>query len=485
LIFAQAGKRLISVLASAAFASAGTSVAEELPNLPPAWEQAAALPCIANLYDYAMASPGECPLSWNGLTFYGRIDIGVTHNSHGVPFNGAYPNGVETVISKNSNRSLTSIAPNGLGQSFLGLKGDEPILPLGSDWSLIFNFQTGFDPYSLQRANGPKSLVENNATPIEYQSANGDSSRAGQLLNTVAYAGVSNRVLGALTVGRQDSLVLDALGRYDSMFAASAFSLVGASNTVAGAGDTEDARYNSSVQYRVGFGPFHVATLYQFGGYNQSNGSNGAFEAEVGGDFDAFSFDAVGSKVKDAVSLSNFGEYPLPIGVNLTDLKATLSNNSAGAIMAKYAFGPMTIFGGFEYILFENPTDAYPNGFKTLGGYTVLPGDANSTEYTNHKILRASWTGVRLDLRKDLALAGAYYHYWQNDYDTNACTEGGLSSSRCHGMENAVSGMIDYRLTGRIDAYAGLMWSQVTGGLASGYLHHVNLAPTAGVRMQF
>ena len=255
-----------------------------------------------------MSSPEECPLSWNGFTFYGRIDVGVTHESHGVPFNGAYPNGVEHLISKNANRSLTSIAPNGLGQSFLGLKGDLPILPLDSGWSVIFNAQTGFGPYSLQRANGPKSLVENNATPIGFQSANGDSSRAGQLFNTVAYAGISNRVLGAVTVGRQDSLILDALGHYDAMAAAPAFSLVGASNTVAGAGDTESARYNSSVQYRVGVGPIHLGALYQFGGYDQGNGSNGAFDADVGGDFGGFSFDAVGSKVRDAVSLSNFRE---------------------------------------------------------------------------------------------------------------------------------------------------------------------------------
>jgi predicted porin len=484
LIFVQAGKLVPAATVLVAFVLAGAAVADELPSLPQTWGQPAPS-CFSSPLTYLMASPEECPLAWNGITFYGRIDVGVTYETHGVPFNGAYPNGVEWLISKNSNRSLTSIAPNGLGQSFLGLKGDEPILPLGPDWSLIFNFQTGFDPYSLQRANGPKSLVENNATVIDYQSANGDSSRAGQLFNTVAYAGISNRALGAVTVGRQDSLVLDVIGLYDAMAAAPAFSLVGASNTVAGAGDTEDARYNTSVQYRVGVGPFRLAAIYQFGGYDQGNGSNGAFGANIGADFGGFSIDAVGNKVKDAVSLSNFGEYPLPSGVNPTDLKATLSDNTAGAAMAKYRYNIATVFGGVEYILFRPPTDAYPNGFRTLGGYTVLPGDVNSTGYTINKILRPSWTGVRLDIRDDLALAGAYYHYWQNDYSTSACTEGGLSSSHCHGTENAVSVMIDYRPTRRIDVYAGVMWSQVTGGLASGYLNHVNLAPTAGVRVQF
>jgi hypothetical protein len=36
--------------------------------------------------------------------------------------------------------------------------------------------------------------------------------------------------------------------------------------------------------------------------------------------------------------------------------------------------------------------------------------------------------------------------------------------------------MIDYRPMKRVDAYAGVLWSQVTGGMASGYLYHINLA---------
>ena len=84
-----------------------------------------------------------------------------------------------------------------------------------------------FNPYSLQRANAPKSLAENNATPIDSQSANGDSSRAGQVFNTVAYAGVASQTFGAVTVGRQDPLNLDSLGLYDATGAANAFSVIG------------------------------------------------------------------------------------------------------------------------------------------------------------------------------------------------------------------------------------------------------------------
>ena len=251
------------------------------------------------------------------------------------------------------------------------------------------------------------------------------------------------------------------------MAAAPAFSVIGTSNTVAGAGDTEDARYNTSVQYRVSIGAFRFGALYQFGGYDQGNGSNGAIDVQLGGDFGGFSFDAVGSKVKDAVSLSNFGESPLPFGVSVNDLKATLSDNTSAAIMLRYTYRAMKLYGGFEYILFRNPTDSYPQGFNTIGGYNVLPGYVTSMAYDNNKILRVLWTGAKYAVRDDIDLAGAFYHYYQNDYNTSACTGGGLSASSCAGTLNALSAMIEYRPVKRLDLYAGVMWSQVTGGLAS------------------
>jgi len=454
--------------------------AADLPaqTLPPL----SAPSCFASFVDYFLASAEECPLTWNGITLYGTIDVGGGYQTNGVPFNGVYPNGVEELISKNSNRSRYVLIPNGLGQSNVGVKGNEPI---AGDWSFLFNLQTGFDPYTLSRANGPKSLVQNNATPLDAQSANGDSSRAGQLFNTVAYAGLSHPTYGTLTAGRQDSLILDGLGAYDAMAAAPAFSVIGTSNTVAGAGDTEDARYETSVQYRVNIGAFRLAALYQFGGYDQGNGSNGAFDAQVGGDFGGFSFAAVGSKVKDAVALSNFGESPLPSGVGMNDLKATLSDNTSGVIMLRYTYGAVKLYGGFEYILFRNPSDAYSEGFTTIGNYNVLPGYVTSTAYDNNKILRVLWTGAKYAVRGDIDVAGAFYHYYQNDYNTSACTDGGLSASSCAGALNALSAMIDYRPAKRLNLYAGVMWSEVTGGLASGYLYHQNFGPTVGLRFQF
>jgi hypothetical protein len=36
-----------------------------------------------------------------------------------------------------------------------------------------------------------------------------------------------------------------------------------------------------------------------------------------------------------------------------------------------------------------------------------------------------------------------------------------------------------------VDAYAGLMFSEVNGGLANGYLHHSSIDPTVGLRFRF
>ncbi len=429
-----------------------------------------------------MASPDDCPLSWNGITLYGRYDVGAGYETHGVPFNGNYPNGVETLIKKNSNGSRFTIVPNGLGQTYVGVKGAEPV---AWGWSLVFNMQNGFDPFTLQRANGPKSLIENNAIPLAAQTANGDSSRAGQLFNTQAYAGFSHPTFGVLTAGRQNSLILDGLGDYDAMGAAPAFSVIGVSNIAGGGGDTESARYATSVKYQVDAGPVRFSALYQLGGYDQGNGSNGAFSTEVEAHFGAFSFNAVGQKTKDAVSLSNFDQFPLPAGVPANGLKATLSDKAAGMVAARYEFGRATLYSGWEYILFRNPSNSYPNGFTAIGNYPVPPGYVNATAYTENKILRIFWAGAKYAIRDDLDIAGAYYHYYQNDYNTSPCADGGLSDKSCRGSLNALSAMLDYRPTKRVDAYAGVMWSQVTGGLASGYLYHINLAPTVGVRVQF
>ena len=117
--------------------------------------------------------------------------------------------------------------------------------------------ETGFDPYSGNLVNGPRSLVQNNGLPLVLQSANSDSSRAGQFDNSVGYLGLSNLTFGTLTVGRVTSLTLDGVIAYDPMAGSYAFSALGYSGSYAGFGDTETNRANTGVKYRVNYENFH------------------------------------------------------------------------------------------------------------------------------------------------------------------------------------------------------------------------------------
>jgi predicted porin len=462
--------------------------------------------CFSSFYDYMSASAKDCPLTYMGVTVYGQLDMGVGWSSHASRFSPTYNNGVFSVISKTSQGPKFQMVPNGLSQSNIGIKGKEEFAP---GWSFIFDANMGFDPYSLQLSNGPKSLVQNNNLTQINQSTNSDSSRAGQWDNTRGYIGLSNSTFGALTVGRQYALSTDLIGAYDPMGSSYAFSLIGFSSTLGGGlGDTETARYNTSLKYQVAYNNLRAAAIWQFGDYHWGNGSNGAYQFDVGADYAGFSFDAVYSYAKDAVSLSTYGTNPLPVGVVQTDLKATLADINAGIVGVKYVNGPFKAFGGYEYSRFKPPSDTYTNGFGTLGDYNVIPGAVSVTNYINNKVLQVAWIGATYSVRPDLDITGAYYYAAQNNFypaglsaaaTAAACLPNstkpsaatgfqqlqGTANTYCAGHENAESVLVDWRPLKRVDVYAGVIFSQVTGGLASGFFHTTNVAPSAGVRLTF
>ncbi|MBV8474384.1 MAG: porin [Hyphomicrobiales bacterium] len=499
--------RRIAYAGAVGLALGGGALAADLPTkkAPPA--PPPATPCFASFWDYLNSTPAQCPLSYLGVTLYGTIDAGVGYSTHGAALNPAYPNGVAELISKASNKSYFQFVPNGLSQSNVGIQLREPFAP---GWAIVGDVNAGFDPYSLQFANGPRSLVENNNLPINLQSANGDSSRAGAVDNTRAFLGVSNSTFGALTAGRQYALSTELVNSYDPMAGSYAFSLIGNSSTyVAGTGNTELARYNTSLKYQVTVSNFRAGAAWQFGGYEQGNGSNGAYQFDIGGDYAGFSVDGVYSHATNAVALSAYngvttgsvGAIGLPAGVSQDDLKATLANIDAGLIGAKFTYGPFKAFGGYEYSQFSNPSNPYPGGFQTIGDFTVLPGAVTSTAYTNNKILQVAWVGAKYSILSNLDVTGAYYYAWQNTYlapgasAATACLPNtkvlngyhlqGAANSYCAGDLQAVSGMIDWRAFKRLDVYAGVMYSAASGGIASGYLNTNNVATTAGLRFTF
>jgi hypothetical protein len=104
----------------------------------------------------------DCQLTWYGITLYGAIDAGFTYQTHGAPLDPRSPPGSAYLVQRYSRSSRWDLAPNGLQNSSIGIKGTEPI---GGNTSVVFALDAGFDPYSFKLSNGPGSAAHNASKP--------------------------------------------------------------------------------------------------------------------------------------------------------------------------------------------------------------------------------------------------------------------------------------------------------------------------------
>jgi predicted porin len=460
----------------------------------------------------AQSAAPDDSLTWHGVTLYGIVDIGLQNQTHGAPISDYFVAGSAEVVQKNSNKSVTGVTPSNMSNSRIGLQGNEPIV---GDWSGVFKLETFFNPQSGQIADALKSLAQNNGRALGTQAAPGsqntnvDSSASGQTF-IQSLAGFSSKTFGTFTFGRQNTVLADGVAKYDPNYASQAFSLIGISGTTAGGGDTQNRRLDSSLKYVGSFGSAtggaaHLSAQYKF---NQSNGgsANTAYEVSFGGEVAGFSADAYYSKIYDAVAMAALSAAqvaglpglcpnPLPAGGSCVAasptnaLAATVSDNTTYAFMGLYNMGFLKFFGGYEHIQYANPKTPLAAGFSVAAyqvAYVNVQSGAAST-YVNDKTLQVFWGGVRYTVIPNLDLTGAYYGYKQNAYGTGA--NAGCSTNKagtCSGTEDVISFDADYRLTKRFDTYAGVMYSGVKDGLASGYPYHTtDITTTAGLRFKF
>lgn len=422
-------------------------------------------------------------LTWNGITLYGIVDIGLQYQTHGVPISDYFPAGSEAIISKNSNGSITGLTPSNLSQSRIGLSGLEPI---GNDFSFVFRLETFFNPQSGNLSDGLKSVALNNGVPLTQQTTTVDSSVAGQLFGGAAYLGFSHAQFGSLTFGRHVTTLADGISKYDPMAAAQAFSVIGFSGAAAGGGSTEDRRLDDSVKYAAKFGPVHVGALYQFNG--GSGSANTAFQGQLGFELGGGSIDGYYAKKKGAIAASPMTAAQvanLTPGISISNsVAATISDNTTYSVMGLYSFGAPKIFAGYEHVKFENPETPILAGATTIGGYILAY--TNNNAYANARIFEVLWAGAKYAVTPSFEITGAYYGYRQDAYASGAnagCNS--TVSSQCKGELNAFSLVGDYKFSKRFDGYLGSMWSEVQDGLANGYLNRNTITSTVGVRFKF
>jgi predicted porin len=430
------------------------------------------------------AITGDDSLTWAGITLYGVIDIGVQYDTHGAPFTPYRPSASGNIVRSNDRESVTGVTPSNIGQSRVGLMGNEP---LNEELSAVFQIEAFFNPQSGQIADSLRSLAANNGKSVATQSVGVDGSSAGQAFQT-AYAGLKSAHFGSLTFGRQATLLAEGTSKYDPNYNATAFGLLGASNTYSGGGSSEDNRLDSTVKYSIGFKDWiHAAALYKFSGANV--GRDSAVQANVGGEYAGVSIDGYYSKVNSAITASALSAAQVaalgPLGFSAgNSLAATISDNTTYAVMARYEFDALKFFGGYLHIKYADPARPPSAGFVDIGGYVLAFVTDNA--FLQSKTNNVYWTGLRYRVIPKLDLTAAYYRVQQNAYGTG--TQAGCSTtahSTCSGYLEAVSFDADFRFNKRFDAYVGAMYSGVHNGLASGYLFSTNINPTAGLRFRF
>ena len=369
---------------------------------------------------------------------------------------------------------MSTVAESGLEQSKIGLRISQPI---ADDWSLVGRLETGFNPLSGQLTDACAALVTNSAKPQGSQTANADSSRCGQPFNSVALRRHELQTIWHAHCWPPEL----AAARYSCFVPirralSYAFSFLGYSGFNGGAGSTQGARWDNSVKYVYQNGPVHVAGMYSTGGAD--TGILGkAYGANVGVTYMGLSVDAVYQNEKGAVNLrssfDNGGVDPVPT----PGLAAYISDDTSYNLMGRYAIeipnatkDKITIFAGYSHI--QKAHGDYSAGAEAQGNYPIDVGINinNSAEYN------MEWVGARYTVNTNWNFSAAYYHITQNSWTIGLGTTGnqgvGCSAAGllCAGAFNEGSGVVDYVFNKHYDLYGGVNFSQVTDGLANGYV---------------
>ena len=218
---------------------------------------------------------------------------------------------------------------------------------------------------------------------------------------------------------------------------------------------------------------------------------------------------------------------------NTNTLNGTITDDEGFSVMAKYTYefvdccasfkdkpeaGPrVTFYAGYVSIQLTNPRDPVPVNSTTLGGYFL--GTVNNEPYApwSSRDLNTEWVGARLEIPTGWAFALAYYHFGQDNYinratlttpggtpgtpDTfNTCAQttqsdinarnagkfvGNVVGPNCASDYNQVSFLVDYTFNKYFDVYGGVSYSDLSGGLANGFLNDNILSFASGVRLRF
>ena len=431
----------------------------------------------------ASAAHADTPIGDTGVSIFATVDVGYGYQTTGAPSNNAAPGGLEYqsfTTSRNFSGGQSTLTNGAMEQSKIGLAFSEKIGESG--FAAIGRMETAFNPLAGTLADGCKSLMQNAGVVYTQQTSSVDSSRCGQTINGVIFGGFTNKQFGTLTVGRQLALQGEQLAAYDPQLNAPAFSFLGFSGFLGGAGSTEALRLDNAVKYTYKNDQYHVNLLYAQGG--SGTGVYGhSYAADIGVNYAGFQIDAVYQHIDGAVNLRNAGDASAA-----TPLTAFTSKNTSISVMGKYALemahkAKLTMYIGYEHAekadagLAATATVLAQNDYSAVNKFDVAASAPAKYD--------AIWGGVRYAMADGTALSAGLYHISQNTWavQTAAGVVVPCSAAKgllCSGNFNEASFAVDKPLMKHVDVYAGVNWSKVTDGLASGFYSQHALITNSG-----
>jgi predicted porin len=153
------------------------------------------------------------------------------------------------------------------------------------------------------------------------------------------------------------------------------------------------------------------------------------------------------------------------------------------------------LYGGYEHLSFANPNNPLVPGAFAAGGYNIA--FVNNNNYVTDRNQDVFWVGAKYAVTPTFDVIGAYYGIRQHFFTQGAgngagvffnapnsaslnlgslaaqqaaCAAASASETNCAGAVDMASLVIDWRFARHVDFYAGVSYSQKTGGLASGFV---------------
>ena len=149
-----------------------------------------------------------------------------------------------------------------------------------------------------------------------------------------------------------------------------------------------------------------------------------------------------------------------------------------------------------------DPEQSVATGSATIGGYELFYVNNTPIAPGGARIMQTVWTGAKYEFPSGLSFSGAYYYQKQDAYisgvtsgpntcgaitaanKSNPAYVGSTAAGNCAGDLYLAAFLADYRLDKHFDLYSGVNYSQVGGGMGSGYLSSNMTAFVSGVRLR-